>query len=181
MIDLRRECLNCLEMEPVFQRGRSLWRDQAIGARIIREIKYHHGLYLQNDVERILSRFPDLPGFLGDSVIVPVPLHPSKQRKRGFNQAEWIAQRLSRVFGNDVWVGIERIRNTPSQTRLDRRDRRVNIKGAFQLNKAIPAPEIGRCLVVDDVLTTGATLNACCQVLVEAGWEDIGILTLAHG
>lgn len=111
--------------------------------------------------------------------ILPIPLHPRKQRERGYNQVEglatWVAHKTSAKVGSRL---ARRIRYTQSQTKLNAEERQTNLAGAFQL-----APDTSimgsRILIVDDVLTTGATGNALAQVLHEGGAEVIDLLTLS--
>jgi len=103
----------------------------------------------------------------GVDALVPVPLHPSRRRERGFNQAEVLARGLAGVLGVPVAEGcLARTRPTRTQTGLDRRERAVNVRGAFE---AAPPPGTGRVLLVDDVVTTGATLSEAAGALAAAG------------
>ena len=97
--------------------------------------------------------------------IIPVPLHPAKARKRGYNQAERIAFGLAEVLEKQLETScLFRSRNTRTQTRKSRDARWQNVNGAFELRNPPPS----RILLVDDVITTGATLEACIQVLQAA-------------
>jgi ComF family protein len=102
--------------------------------------------------------------------IVPVPLHPRALRRRGFNPAAVLARAVARVRGARVVPGaLERTRDTPSQTGLDRPGRRRNVRGAFRARGAQPE----RVWLVDDVVTTGATLAEAARALREAGAREI--------
>lgn len=108
-------------------------------------------------------------------LLVPVPLHKAKHRERGFNQAESIARGISDRTGWSVMVRVlERTRMTHTQTKLDAAERRKNVAGAFTVPEG-KAPELkGRtCIVVDDVITTGATIVACAEALHQAGASSI--------
>jgi ComF family protein len=110
--------------------------------------------------------------------VVPVPLHPWRRLRRGFNQADDLAQRLQVPVCRALW----RTRATVPQTELDPGQRRRNVRGAFRLSPLARASRLsGACVVlVDDVRTTGATLEACATVLKEAGVREIGALTVAR-
>jgi len=132
-----------------------------------------------------------LAGFLGSlmvsalprdvpvDVIVPMPMHWLKRWQRGFNQAELLARVVSRVTGIRLKTPVRRIRNTPAQAGLSRSERRRNVAGAFRVVR----PEWVRgqhVLLVDDVLTTGATAGACATELKRAGAASVVVLTVAR-
>ena len=112
-------------------------------------------------------------------LIVPVPLHPRRLRSRGFNPACTLARALAREIGAPVDpVALRRIRDTPSQTGLDRSARRRNVRRAFSPRRTFEARE---CVwLVDDVVTTGSTLNECARVLSTAGAHRIVAITAAR-
>lgn len=113
-------------------------------------------------------------------VIIPVPLHWYRQNKRGFNQSVLIGQTLSKKLGLDYSEGLKRIRYTKPQVKLKGKQRRQNIKDAFEITKAYtlyPNPYI---LLIDDVWTTGSTLRECCWILKRAGAKKVWALTLAR-
>jgi ComF family protein len=114
------------------------------------------------------------------ALLVPVPLHPRRERERGFNQASLLARRVGRAWRvpvrDDVLV---RAVATPSQTELDAAARRANVREAFRLRRAdlIAGRHV---LLVDDILTTGATLSECARCLREGGAATVGALTVAR-
>jgi ComF family protein len=112
-------------------------------------------------------------------VVIPVPLHASRLAKRGYNQAEWIARGISESMNKDFGGRyLRRIRNNPTQTKKGRFERFENVQTVFEV--AHPEEIIGRhVLLVDDVVTTGSTLEACANQLLEAGICRISIATLA--
>ncbi len=99
------------------------------------------------------------------AVLVPVPLHASRLRQRGYDQALELARPLSRALEVPLWQGLQRIRATAPQSELDARARRRNLRSAF----AVLAPVPPQVLLVDDVMTTGATLHAAATALRRAG------------
>ena len=112
--------------------------------------------------------------------IIPVPLHPTRSRERDFNQAEMLGQEIAAYFSLPVLKrSLVRFRNTPSQTGLSGKERMVNVSDAFLVRRS-SSIDGRRCLLVDDVLTTGATLNACRSRLLSAGAEEVYGLTLAR-
>jgi ComF family protein len=107
------------------------------------------------------ARAPDPP-----DLVVPVPLHPRRLRQRGFNPAGLLARAAARAGGARLdATALYRLRDTPSQTSLDRRQRRANVRGAFAARRPVPA----RVWLVDDVVTTGATLAEAARALRRAG------------
>jgi ComF family protein len=112
-----------------------------------------------------------------DTIVVPVPLHRRRQRSRGFNQAESLASGL----GRPVHRALRRTRWTRPQVELPAAWRGQNVKGAFAVRRAYRRALRDQAIVlVDDVMTTGATLDACARVLVDAGARDVRALTAAR-
>jgi len=112
-------------------------------------------------------------------VVVPVPLHPARERERGFNQAASLARAFAAQVGLPLAAGgLVRVRDTPPQVGLNAQERQANVRGAF---RAGPEPLPGRrLLIIDDVCTTGATLEACAAALLAAGCDAVYALTLAR-
>ena len=107
----------------------------------------------------------------GPAALVPVPVHPERRRARGYNQAELIARELAKRRGLHMAPILERMRPTTKQHRLDRAARLANLRGAFAVVAGLDAPHT--VIVVDDIITTTATLEACASVLREAGAETV--------
>ena len=111
----------------------------------------------------------------GADVVVAVPLHRSRERERGFNQAREIGRHL----GLPIADALARTRRTPSQADLPAARRHANVRGAFEWRQSVSVK--GRTIVlVDDVSTTGATLNACARPLLNAGAKEVRALTAAR-
>jgi ComF family protein len=176
-------CRRCLSDPFPFTRARSVW---AYGGAVSDAIlRFKHGG--RPDLARPLGRgfVPVLTRALaGADAILPVPLHPRRLRARGFNQALELLRAARGVAGGagwpPLWVNtLRRIRDTPALGRFSPRERRQAIAGAFAVST--PARVRGcRLLVVDDVMTTGATLAACTRVLLEAGAVEVGVAALAR-
>ncbi|GAB6058775.1 hypothetical protein JCM31598_18920 [Desulfonatronum parangueonense] len=112
-------------------------------------------------------------------LIIPIPLHPRKLRTRGFNQSLELARGISHGgFGSLSVTALSRIRNTPAQHTLPRAQRMQNLKGAFQADKA--AVHGRTILLVDDILTTGATAHAAARTLLRAEAASVDLLVLAR-
>jgi ComF family protein len=120
-----------------------------------------------------------LPG-AGPDLLVPVPLHRRRERERGYNQALLVARRLERAWGVPVAAdALVRLTATAPQADLDARARRRNVRGAFGVVRA-PAIAGRHIVLVDDVLTTGATASECARILSRAGASAVGVLTIAR-
>ncbi|HKZ51936.1 MAG TPA: ComF family protein [Candidatus Acidoferrales bacterium] len=123
----------------------------------------------------LLHQHPELAEV---DALVPVPLHPRRQRARGYNQAELLAAELSRWVRLRVEGGwLRRVKDTPSQTGLTPLQRAENVRGAFGCEAKLDS---ARILILDDVCTTGATLNACARVLKRAGAARVTAATVAR-
>ena len=121
----------------------------------------------------------DSPDFTSIDVILPVPLHPKKYKLRGYNQSEWIGKGLSKVLNKPMDIStLLRVRENATQTKKTVFERYENTEGIFELmDKTVFAGK--HVLLVDDVLTTGSTLEACVRALLETTEIKISIFTLA--
>lgn len=174
-------CADCEEEAPHYHRGRSLYHYEGGIRSAIHALKYHHDFSVIPDLSRLLlagllTHFDHPTGL----VLVPVPLHPKRQRQRGFNQGAELIHGMRREYpALRTWQGLRRIKDTETQTRLSKAARRENVRRAFALKNGTGCPE--RLLLIDDVMTTGATLNECARVLRRAGAVEVNTLTLARG
>jgi ComF family protein len=176
------ECANCREMTLHFLSARSAVAAEGVTLDIIHQYKYHRALWFEPFLAGLLIQAsePELRGGPWD-LIVPVPLHPRKEREREFNQAARLARRLSRAIEVPLHErALRRVQATRTQTRLSRTQRAANVRGAFIAGD--PAGLDGACVIlVDDVLTTGATTSACAAVLRDHGAAQVCVWTVARG
>ena len=175
-------CPNCHDEAFHFDCAVAVVRSSGVVREMVHRLKYGKELWLG----RILAGWmkeglddPRLQNWKPDA-LVPVPLHPRKLREREFNQAEILCDELSRTCGTRIFSALERRRYTTTQTRLDRRGRRQNLRDAFIPGKNSDVTNMN-LLLVDDVLTTGSTLDACAAVLLESGARSVRALTAARG
>lgn len=112
--------------------------------------------------------------------IIPVPLHRKRLRARGFNQAQLLSSHIEEYFNIPLHLDLKRIRFTAPQMNLGREERLQNIKGAFEIKNHNSITD-KQLLLVDDIFTTGATVNECSKVLMKAGAKQVFVLTLARG
>jgi ComF family protein len=176
------ECSNCREMKLHFSRARAAVVATGMVLEVIHRYKYQRALWFEPFLAGLLIRqaADSLRGEGWDG-IVPVPLHPVKRREREFNQAERLARRLGQATGLPVFARlVRRVRFTPTQTALNRRERQENMRRAFAVRPGATLPG-ERFVVVDDVLTTGATTSACARALRQAGAREVMVWTVARG
>jgi ComF family protein len=120
-------------------------------------------------------------GFPRPDYLIPVPLHPRRQRKRGYNQCEMIARGLSEILSIPIETSLlKRAVFNPSQTRKGRYERWENVEGIFQTTYPIDQFHHKHLLLVDDILTTGATLEACCAALSQIPGATISVVTVGY-
>lgn len=136
--------------------------------RLIHGFKYHHRYALAREVGRWYGALLKESGLYDDlDAIVPLPLHPFKRLRRGYNQADYLAEGIGEVLGVPIDRShLVRQRNTSSQARTPRRERAANVEGAFAVRKGC-ALAGQHLLLVDDVLTTGSTLTAAIEALLD--------------
>ena len=177
-----RACPHCLDLHPAFGRAVCAFRARGPARWIIHRIKYGRCPFLADDLAAAAVEDEVFRRHLAGSVLVPVPLHASRRRDRGYNQAERIAGRLaSLVAGCRAEFLLRKQHETISQTRLGRQERRKNVAGAFVVADGHTVDPNTRYVVIDDVLTTGATLHACALTLRKAGAGLVDAAALAHG
>jgi len=175
-------CANCLDRHYHFDCAVSAFRSRGIVRNMIHRFKYHREFRLRHPLADWLE------ASLQDGRItsgpfdcfVPVPLHPSRQREREFNQAEVLARILAKRTGYPVLDCLRRVRNTTTQTRFDRNERMENLRNAFDLRKNTSV-QGKHLLLIDDVLTTGSTVDECSRVLRKAGAASVRVITVARG
>ena len=180
---MRKDCPHCTELSPIFEQGHTLLIAKEVGRSVIHSLKYREGLFLIRDLETILKKLPHLENFIRGATLVPVPLHPAKLRERGFNQSRSFAEVVHRVFQEATCIEELLIRKTytRTQTVLSREKRIRNMRGAFELSPRIKLDINKKYILLDDVFTTGATLNECAKVLKSGGARSIEILSIGHG
>lgn len=176
-------CHDCTTRPPLYGRARAAILYNALGRRLITRFKYNHALWMERllaDLTENCVRFHYREQQF--DLVCPVPLHPVKKRDRGYNQAHLLARRLSKRLGVPL-AGtnvLTRIKMTDTQTRLTARQRLSNVLGAFKVRQ--PDVIAGKnVLLVDDVMTTGATVGVCSRALMDAGAQCVDVVTVARG
>jgi competence protein ComFC len=174
-------CANCAHRAIHFDAAVAAYRSRGIVRQIIHDFKYGRQIYLRRPVARWLRAALDDTRLRGRrfDIVVPVPLHPTRQRERGFNQASLLAELLSADVSIPSKPLLERTRYTTTQTALDRAERMENLHNAFRLRKNVDVRDL-RVLLIDDVLTTGSTLSECARILKRAGAISVHAATAAR-
>jgi ComF family protein len=175
------DCANCAHRILHFDAAVAAYRSRGIVRRVVLDFKYGRQMHLRHLLGRWLS------AALNDTrlrdqhfdIIVPVPLHPARERERGFNQAALLANLVSRQISIRSKALLERTRYTTTQTAFDRAERMENLRGAFRLRRGANVREL-RVLLIDDVLTAGSTVSECARVLKKAGATSVYAATAAR-
>jgi len=174
-------CANCEHRILHFDAAVAAYRSRGLVRKLVHDFKYGRQRHLRHPLAAWLHeamRDPRLHGRRFD-LIVPVPLHPARERERGFNQATLLAELLARQLAVPLGAALERIRYTITQTAYDRAERMENLRDAFRLRKKMNVREL-HVLLIDDVLTTGSTLSECARILKEAGAISVYAATAAR-
>jgi len=174
-------CGNCLTNKPCYTQARSVAGFETVTMDTIHKFKYGRRISLGNALGSFMAdfSFPNFD-FSEYSLLVPVPLHIKRLRERGFNQSLLLAKEMGKKYKIPVNFSLlKRCKFTLTQTGLNRAEREKNIKGAFAVadKKKVTDKNI---ILIDDVYTTGATINECAKVLLKAGAQKVAVLTLSR-
>ncbi|MBM3133402.1 MAG: ComF family protein [Chloroflexi bacterium] len=174
----RNTCPDCGGLALAIDGIRSPYLHEGLARDLVHSLKYNNLKALSRPVARLMAKYLESNPLPADSLMA-VPIHSKRMRKRGYNQSELVTGELSRLAGLPRVSGaLIRLRNTPSQVKLGAHERRANVAGAFVCRDR--AVEGKRVLLIDDVCTTGATLNACAAALKEAGAVTVWGLTFSR-
>lgn len=176
-------CADCSRKKRSITRGLTGYdyRQEWVRSMIL-EVKYHNARQLLDYPCRVAAQaYSEIISSWQCDCLIPVPLHPSRRRKRGFNQAQEIAVRMGCEwqFPTDSKV-LFRVKKTLPQKNLDSVSRQTNLMEAFQVDP-IRARLYERVILVDDIYTTGSTMEACAKTLLEAGVQKVYAFALAAG
>jgi len=167
-------CGSCLDRPPHYDRTLALWRYEFPCDQLVQALKYRARLALAGFFARSLASRP-LPEV---DLVVPMPLHPKRLAERGFNQALEIARGVARHLGRPIEPrGVLRVKDTLPQTKLPYEERAKNVRGAFLCKLDLSGASVA---VVDDVMTTGATLNELARALKRAGATRVENFVIAR-
>lgn len=172
-------CASCYGKNFSFIHNRSGFAYEGLVRDLIRDIKFRQRKYVAQGLGRLWATFlkDSIPK---DTILVPLPMHEKKRRRRGFDQAQIIAHAISEATGIKTANVLERTQNTPPQSGLHPQQRIENVKGAFRI-KEKDASLVARqnIVLIDDIYTTGASLNECAKVLKISEAAHVYAMTLA--
>ncbi len=183
------QCSNCADRLLQFDFARAGYQSKDLARVLVHRYKYNGQFFLASLLGEMLNETLDdhrisNPNEELDWVLVPVPLHSRRLREREFNQAEELCREIARHRSLKIVYALRRTRYTRRQVKLERNERLTNLRGAFTIS---PRPReknliVGKqILLVDDVLTTGATASECAQTLYKAGALKVVVITVVRG
>lgn len=175
-------CANCADRTLHFDCAVSRYLSRGVVREFVHRFKYDRHFYLRHPLTDWLAEALDDDRIRAQPIdaLVPVPLHSARLREREFNQAEVLARLLARRTGTPLLGALKRIRYTTTQTRLDRHERMENLRNAFRVRQT-SAVQNRHLVLVDDIFTTGSTVDECARVLRAAGAASVRVLTVARG
>ena len=175
-------CSNCSGRDVHFDCAVAPYRSHGVVRDFIHAFKYQRQLHLRRPLGTWLAEALHDARIAGRpfDALVPVPLHHVRFREREFNQAEELARQISKPAGVPLMNALKRIRYTTTQTKLVRSERMENLRGAFRVRQNADVKD-RHLVLVDDVFTTGSTVEECSRVLLRAGAASVRVITVARG
>lgn len=176
----RSYCEACAEFHYSFKLSRSAFHYGDAVKQLVHSLKYEE-LLGAGDVlaEGMTDYCSDNKSFTGFDTVIPVPLHRVRKRERGYNQSEYLARKLASSLGIPCSTTVTRQHYTTSQTRLGKAQRTKNLSGAFRV-KSLKAIRDKKIILVDDVFTTGSTVNEISKLLLDRGAKEVAVMTAAR-
>lgn len=178
-VGMREECARCRGGRIRLNGSVAVARYRGGARSLVKSLKFRSETGLVKPLAGLMAeRLRDTDFFGGIDAVAPVSLHVKRRRKRGFDQAELLAREVADITGLAFWGDVlSRIRETPSQAMLRRKERLTNVQGAFAAQRSLDNMNI---LLVDDVMTTGATVTECSRACREAGAKGVFALAFAR-
>lgn len=186
--DMREEyCSDCKIHKKIFKQGRSIWIHENEVKQSIYKFKYkNRRIYAEQYAKLLVEENTKLLRQWKPECLIPIPVHANRKRKRGYNQAEVLAKMIQGEIERQLGVALPvetrmlyRKKETLYQKKLDDKQRRKNISGAFQIREMCSLPTT--VLLIDDIYTTGATLQEISKILTRAGVQNVFFLTISIG
>lgn len=175
-------CPECIRKERYFKQLRSPFYYKGIVKKYIHDYKYCNKPYYYKLFGKLLLDYMRSIDYTNFDYIISVPLHKIKLRKRGYNQSMLIAKYLSKRLSIPYLDILKRVTNTTKQSELSKSARQQNIINAFEVknNKSLSLIDDKNILLIDDIYTTGATINECTKLLMKYGAKNIYVLTISR-
>lgn len=175
-------CADCNAYERTFEMSKSLYLYEGIVKKTIFDFKYHSKPYFYRLFGNLMLNYMKENNYTHFDYITSVPLHSSKLRTRGYNQAELIAKYLSDKLSIPYSDALKRIKKTTKQSQKSKEERRKTIKDAFEIKNPEKLKNIKNCsvLLVDDVFTTGSTADECSKTLLNYEVSKVYVITIAR-
>ncbi|MGD9568197.1 MAG: ComF family protein [Sedimentibacter sp.] len=173
-------CQECSSEERHFEMSKSLYAYEGLIKKSIYSYKYYNKPYFYKLFGRLLVSFMLSTNYTNFDCIVSVPLHSSKMRKRGYNQSELLAKYISKKLDIPYVDALKRTKKTLKQSEQSRLERRKNLKDAFAIKKTAQKIINSSVLLVDDIYTTGSTVDECSKVLMNYGASKVYVITIAR-
>lgn len=174
-------CFDCVKTSPIYERGWSVFIYEGMVKETIYRFKYGGHREYAKYLGHLMTKRIKSEELLEVDLIIPIPIHINRKRKRGYNQAEELAKVVSKELGIPMDTSIiTRIKDTKPQSGLSIVQRQNNIKKAFQIKDKINLEQM-KILLVDDIYTTGTTINYCSTLLKKRGAKEIYFLSLSIG
>lgn len=172
-------CRDCQKLIKYFKKGISLYVYEGIGKEILKKFKFQDKGYLKKTLGFLLAKEIEKIGLKYVDILIPIPMTVKKINNRGFNQSELIGNIVSKELNIKIENSIlTKVRNTSEQNKLKGEERRKNLQNAFSINDKIKI-ENKKVLLIDDVYTTGSTINEVSKLLKKNGCDDIYFATIA--
>ncbi len=172
------KCGQCLQKPPAFDRSLSLFSYEKEAVTLIQQLKFNEKLAYSRLLGSMLADAINKNAIELPDCILPVPLYRKRLKQRGFNQSIEMARPVASTFGIPLdFQSVKRVRDTQSQTELDKQQRRKNIRAAFEVVEPLSAQHI---VVVDDVVTTTSTVNEVARLLKRAGVRRVDVWSIAR-
>lgn len=174
-------CTDCMKKKHCYQQGKAVFVYRGVIRQSMYRFKYSNKREYAAYYAKVAARLHgDWVKRNGIEVLVPIPMYIGKQRRRGYNQAEVFARALGRELGIPVDTElVKRVRNTIPQKELSDKERRHNLKNAFQLTPNIV--EYSQIMLIDDIYTTGSTMDAVAEVLLSGGAKNVYYICISIG
>jgi len=170
-------CSSCSTKTFHFTHNRAAFAYEDLVRDLIRDIKFRRRKHVAQGLGRLWGGLI-AENFPANAVLAPLPMHPKKRRMRGFDQAVELAAALSAATGAALAPILERTKFTPPQSGLHPKQRAENVRGAFRIKPGVDV-QGNTYILVDDIYTTGASLNECARILIAGGAKEVSAMTLA--